>query len=143
MTGIQLGKFTKLVRQLVPFIDIGTKNRTYFFVGCRIYAASPTAISLLEMEGRAIVVSGSYLSLTGILTVFALNEPLWTSTFQLTQFQTGEMASPIMLSLAPLNEKFFFIFPQFLPMCELLQSHRLRGSLCVSRRCRSLRRFMS
>jgi len=47
-------------------------------------------MSFNEMEGRAIAVSNSFLSLNGILSVFALNEPLWASTFQLTQFQTGE-----------------------------------------------------
>ena len=46
-------------------------------------------MSLLEMEGRARVNPGNFLTLVGILSVFALNEPLWASTFQLTQFQTG------------------------------------------------------
>jgi len=49
---------------------------------------TPAAMSLGEMEGRAIAVSSSYLTLVGNLTAFALNEPLWVSTFQLTQFQT-------------------------------------------------------
>lgn len=53
------------------------------------HAASAATTTLLEMEGRAVTVSNNYLSLVGILSVFALNEPLWASSFQLTQFQTG------------------------------------------------------
>lgn len=54
-------------------------------------SVSATAMTLLEMEGRAIATPGSsgFLSLVGIMSVFALNEPLWASTFQITQFQTS------------------------------------------------------
>lgn len=50
--------------------------------------ASTAALSYGEMEGRAVVVAGSYLTLVGIATVFALNEPLWVATPQPTQSQT-------------------------------------------------------
>jgi hypothetical protein len=55
----------------------------------QIYKGSnAAAMSMVEMEGRANVTGLGYLSLTGMLTVFALNEPTWINTFYLTQFQT-------------------------------------------------------
>lgn len=51
-------------------------------------SATASVMSLGEMEGRAVVVAGGgYLSLVGIATVFALNEPHWVATPQLTQAQ--------------------------------------------------------
>lgn len=51
-------------------------------------AVSSAAMTLLEAEGRARMVSGAYLSLVGDRTLFAMNEPLWSSTPQSTQALT-------------------------------------------------------
>lgn len=66
--------------------SIATGTITDWFPTWRVYkAVSAARMTLLEQEGRATFVSGSYLALLGDRTIFALNEPLWVATPQPSQ----------------------------------------------------------